>query len=144
MVAYSLGFSIWASVSPALQRPDWDAAAGALGEPARPRAMVTWTLGEASLRYYLSTGSVQVRAGDGFRWWVGEIDFISDGPAPPPPRRLVGSGFRQTGYERVGRLYVRRYAVPGPGLEPLRLRMLPRAELGFRSNGVLLDGIGPP
>ncbi|MGH2973955.1 MAG: hypothetical protein ACRDLL_03695, partial [Solirubrobacterales bacterium] len=142
--ACSLGFSIWASVSPALQRPDWDAVAAAIGEPARPRAMVTWTLGEASLRYYLSTGSVQVRAADGFRWWVGELDFISDGPAPPPPRRVVGSGFRQIGYERVGRLYVRRYVVPGPGLEPLRLRRLPWAELGFRSNGVLLDGIGPP
>ncbi|MFP5389448.1 MAG: glycosyltransferase family 39 protein, partial [Thermoleophilia bacterium] len=33
LVAYSLGFSIWASVSPALQRPDWDQVAGALGEP---------------------------------------------------------------------------------------------------------------
>jgi mannosyltransferase len=143
-VACSLGFSIWASVSPALQRPDWGAVATAIGEPARPRAMVTWTLGEASLRYYLSTGSVQVRATDGFRWWVGELDFISDGPAPSPPRRVLGPGFRQAGYERVGRLYVRHYVVPGPGLEPLRLRWLPRAELGFRSNGVLLDGIGPP
>jgi mannosyltransferase len=143
-MACSLSFSIWASVSPALQRPDWDAVAAALGEPARPRAMVTWTLGEASLRYYLSTGSIQVRSDEGFRWWVGEIDFVSDGPAPPPPRRLFGSGFRQAGYERLGRLYVRRYAVPGANLEPLRLRMLPRAKLGFRSNGVLLDGIGPP
>jgi mannosyltransferase len=143
-VAYSLGFSIWASVSPALQRPDWDAVAASIGEPSRPRAMVTWTLGEASLRYYLSTGSIQVRAGDGFRWWVGEIDFISDGPASPPPQWIVGPGFRQIGYQRVGRLYVRRYAVLGPGLEPLRLRTLPRAQLGFKSNGVLLDGISPP
>ena len=29
-------------------------------------------------------------------WWVGEIDFISDGPAPPPPRRLFGPGFRRS------------------------------------------------
>ena len=29
LVAYSLGFCIWASVSPALQRPDWDAVGGA-------------------------------------------------------------------------------------------------------------------
>jgi 4-amino-4-deoxy-L-arabinose transferase-like glycosyltransferase len=144
LVVYSLGFSIWASVSPALQRPDWDAVAAAIGEPQRPRAMVTWTLGEASLRYYLSTGSVQVGADEGFEWGVGEIDFISDGPAPPPPRRILGPGFREAGYRRVGRLYVRRYAVPGPGLEPLRLRTLPRAGLGFRSNGVLLDGVSPP
>ena len=31
-----------------------------LGEPQAPRAIVTWTLGEASLRYYLSTGAFQV------------------------------------------------------------------------------------
>jgi mannosyltransferase len=143
LVAYSLGFSIWASVSPALQRPDWDAVAAELGEPTVPRAMVTWTLGEASLRYYLSTGSFQVRAADGFDWWVGEVDLISDGPAPPPARRLLGPGLRQVGYEKVGRLYVRRFVVSGPGLVRLRLGLLQKAELGFRSNGVLLDGIGP-
>jgi mannosyltransferase len=143
LVAYSLGFSIWASVSPALQRPDWDSVAAAIGEPTVPRAMVTWTLGEASLRYYLSTGSVQVQPSDGFRWWVGEIDFISDGKAPPPPTHLLGPGFREVGYERVGRLYVRRFATPGPELRPLRLRTIRNAQLGFRSNGVLLDGIGP-
>ncbi len=144
LIAYSLGFSIWASASPQLQRPDWEAVAGAIDEPSRPRAMVTWTLGEASLRYYLSTGSVQVRAAEGFDWWVGEIDFISDGPAPPPPRQVLGLGFREASYEKVGRLFVRRYVVPGPGLEPLRLRPLRKARLGFRSNGVLIDGVGSP
>jgi len=143
LVAYSLGFTIWASASPQLQRPDWSAVASAIGEPSRPRAMVTWTLGKAPLRYYLGTGSVQVGADEGFHWLIGEVDFISDGPAPPPPRRALGPGFRQAGYEKVGRLYVRRYVVAGPGLEPLRLRALPRAELGFRSNGVLIDGVEP-
>jgi mannosyltransferase len=143
LVVYSLAFSAWASLSPALQRPDWDAAASTLGEPARPRAMVTWTLGAASLRYYLSTGSFQVQPSDGFDWLVGEVDFISDGPAPPPPQRLLGPGFRQVGYERVGRLYIQRYALPGPGLVRLRLGIVRDAELGFRTNGVLLDGIGP-
>jgi len=143
LVAYSLGFSIWASLSPALQRPDWDAVAGAIGEPATPRAMVTWTLGEASLRYYLSTGSFQVHPSEGFDWSVGEVDFISDGPAPPPPARLFGPGFREVGYEKVGRLYMRHFVTPGPELRPLRLRTIRDAELGFRTNGVLLDGIGP-
>jgi mannosyltransferase len=142
LVAYSLGFSIWASVSPALQRPNWHSVADAIGEPSVPRAMVTWTLGEASLRYYLSTGSIQAQPSDGFRWWVGEIDFISNGKAPAPPARLVGPGFREVGYERVGRLYVRRFATPGPELRPLRLRTIRGAQLGFRTNGVLLDGIG--
>jgi 4-amino-4-deoxy-L-arabinose transferase-like glycosyltransferase len=143
LVAYSLGFSAWASLSPALQRPDWSAVASAIGEPTVPRAMVTWTLGEASLRYYLSTGSIQVQPSDGFQWWVGEVDFISDGPAAPPPAELLGPGFHQAGYEKVGRLYVRSYAHLAPGLAPLRLRTIRDAKLGFRSNGVLLDGISP-
>jgi mannosyltransferase len=143
LIAYSLGFTLWASLSPALQRPDWDAVAAEIGEPTVPRATVTWTLGEASLRYYLSSGSFQVQPSDGFDWWVGEIDFVSDGPAPPPPRRLFGPGFREVGYGKVGRLYVRRFATPGPGLRPLQLRTIRDARLGFRTNGVLLDGIGP-
>jgi len=144
LVVYSLGFSVWASLSPALQRPDWDAVAADLGEPTVPRATVTWTLGEASLRYYLSTGAFQVQPSEGYDWQVGEIDFVSDGPAPPPPPRLLGPGFRQVGYEKAGRLYLRRFATPGPELKPLRLGIVRDADLGFRTNGVLLDGIGPP
>jgi hypothetical protein len=144
LVAFSLGFSIWASASPGLQRPDWDAVAARLGEPNAPRAMVTWTLGEASLRYYLSTGSFQVLPSDGYKWLVGEVDFISDGPAPPLAARRLLPGFRQVGYERAGRLYIRSYETPGPGLAPLLMRRVRDAQLNFRTNGILLDGIGPP
>ena len=133
----------WASLSPSFQRPDWDAVAARLGEPAAPRAIVTWILGEAPLRYYLSSGSFQVSSADGLGWLAHEIDLVSDGPAPPLPRRLLGPGFRPAGYEQVGRLYVRRYALSGPGLAPLRMRALQSAPLGFPNNGVLLDGIGP-
>jgi mannosyltransferase len=143
LAVYSLGFSILASASPSLQRPDWQGVAGALGEPDAPRATITWTLGEASLRYYLSTGSFQVRSSEGFAWNVHEIDFVSEGPAPPVPRRLLGPGLRQVGYGRAGNLWVRRYAMPGPELTHLRLHSIRGADLGFRSNGVLLDGIGP-
>jgi uncharacterized membrane protein len=143
LVAYSLAFSVGASLSPALQRPDWSAVATALGEPRQPRAMVTWTLGEASLRYYLPSGSLQGQPSDGFDWLVGEVDFISNGPAPPPPARLLGRGFDEVGYEQVGRFYIRRYDHRGPGLAPLRLRAVRAADLDFHSNGVLLDGIGP-
>jgi mannosyltransferase len=143
LVAYSLGFSLWASFSTALHRPAWDAVAARLGEPEAPRATVLWTLGAASLRYYLSTGSFQAQPSEGYAWNVHEVDFVSDGPAPPVPAGLLGPRFRQIGYERVGRLHVRRYALPGPDLAHLRLRKVRRAELNFRSNGVLLDGIGP-
>jgi mannosyltransferase len=143
LVVYSLGFSIWASVSPGLQRPAWDSVAAHLGEPEAPRAMVLWTLGAASLRYYLSTGSFQAHPSEGYVWDVHEVDFVSDGPAAPVPAKLLGPRFRQAGYEQVGRLYVRRYALPGPDLAHLPLRRIRSAVLNFRSNSVLLDGIGP-
>jgi 4-amino-4-deoxy-L-arabinose transferase-like glycosyltransferase len=144
LVAYSLGFCVWVSASPAWQRPDWDTVAARLGPPAAPRAIVLWTLGAASLRYYLSTGSFQAEPSDGFAWSVHEVDFVSDGPAPPAPAGSLGPRFRQTGYEQAGRLYIRRYALPGPDLAHLRLARVREADLNFRSNGVLLDGIGPP
>jgi hypothetical protein len=143
LFAYSLGFSIAAGVSPALQRPDWEAVAERLGEPEAPRAMVTWTLGQASLRYYLSTGSFQVSPGDGYSWFAQEVDFISDGPSPPVGPELLGPRFRQIGYERAGRLHIRRYALPADDLARLRLRAVDDAELNFRTNSALLDGIGP-
>jgi uncharacterized membrane protein len=143
LFASSLAFCVLASVSPGLQRPDWDDVAAHLGEPSAPRAMVTWWLGEASLRYYLDTGAIQVFPDEDYDWLVHEVDFVSDGPAPPVPAHLLGPGFRQTGYEKAGRLYIRSYALPGPRLARLRLHKLQRAELNFRSNGVLLDGIGP-
>lgn len=143
LAAYSLGFSVWTNFSTALQRPDWDLIAARIGEPRAPRAIATWALGEASLRYYLSTGAIQVVPSEGYEWSVHEIDLISDGYAPPPPQRLLGPAFVQTSFVDTGRLQIRRYAVPGPGLAPLRLNLLRRAELNFRTNGVLLDGIGP-
>jgi mannosyltransferase len=141
---YSLGFCVATSFVSSLQRPDWDAVAAEIGEPEAPRAMVSWTLGHASLRYYLSTGSFQARPSEGFAWYVHEVDFISDGEAPPAPRDLLGPRFRQVGYERSGRLHLRRYALPGDDLARLRLKRVRSADTNFRSNGVLLDGIGAP
>ncbi len=143
LFAYSLGFTVLADTSPSLQRVDWKSVAARLGEPRAPRAMVSWTLGQASLRHYLSTGSFQVRASEEFPWYVHEIDFISDGDAPPVPRRLLGPGFIAAGYESVGPLRIRRYALPGPDVARLRLRQVDDASLNFGSNTVLLDGIGP-
>jgi len=143
LLAYSLGFCVWASFSPDLQRPDWDVVAAKIGEPTAPRATVTWALGEASLRYYLSTGAIQVTPADGYDWLVHEVDFVSDGKVAPPPARLLGPGFRETSREDAGRLYIRHFELPGPGLAPLRLRELRGAQLNFRNNGVLLDGVGP-
>jgi 4-amino-4-deoxy-L-arabinose transferase-like glycosyltransferase len=143
LLAYSLGFTVLAGTSPSLQRVNWESVADRLGEPRAPRAIVTWTLGQASLRHYLSTGSFQVRASEEFPWYVHEIEFISDGDAPPVPRRLLGPGFTAVAYESVGALRIRRYALPGPDVARLRLRKVDDARLNFGSNTVLLDGIGP-
>jgi mannosyltransferase len=152
LLAYSFGFCVWASTSPDLQRPDWEAVAEHLGEPDGPRATVTWVIGEAPLRYYLedgatqsksSEGAIQLKASEGYDWLVREVNFVSIGQAPPPPRRLLGPRFREVGYEKVGELFIRRYRVPGPELVPLRLRALRSAQTNFRNNGVLLDGVGP-
>jgi mannosyltransferase len=143
LLAYSLGFCIWASLAPDLQRPDWRAVADRLGEPHAPRATVTWTLGEAPLRYYLSTGAIQVRAVEEYGWLVHEIALVSQGEVPPPPRHMLGPGFRETGGEDVGPLFIRHFSLAGPGLAPLRLRRLHHADLDFRNVGVLLDGVGP-
>ncbi|HSS32550.1 MAG TPA: glycosyltransferase family 39 protein [Solirubrobacterales bacterium] len=149
LLIYSFGFSIAVSVLPQFQRPDWDAVASQLGAPEgpqgapTPRAMVTWTLGEAPLRYYLSTGSFQVRASERLPWRVHEIDLISQGDAPRPGRDVLGPGFRLSGSEGAGSLLIRHYTVPGPGLAPLPLRRLRQVDLNFRTTGVLLDGIGP-
>jgi mannosyltransferase len=143
LLVYSLGFSVWASTDPDLQRPDWEAVAEHLGEPDGPRATVTWVIGEAPLRYYLSTGAIQLKAAEGYDWLVREITFVSMGEAPPAARRLLGPRFRQTAHEKVGELFIRRYRAQGPELAPLRLRDLRFAETNFRNNGVLLDGVGP-
>ncbi|MBA3867037.1 MAG: glycosyltransferase family 39 protein [Solirubrobacterales bacterium] len=143
LLAYSLGFCLWVSTSPELQRPNWDAVASRLGEPQAPRAMVTWTLGEAPLRHYLSTGSFQVRASEQYPWLVHEVDFVSQGFAPRPPHKLLGPGFHESAHEGAGALFIRRYVLPGRRLAPLRLRLLRRARLNFRTTGVLLDGVGP-
>jgi 4-amino-4-deoxy-L-arabinose transferase-like glycosyltransferase len=143
LLVYSLGFCIWANASPNLQRPDWGGVAEHLGEAESPRAMVLWTLGKGPLRYYLADGAIQLRSSEGYDWLVREIDFVSDEQAPPPPRRLLGPGFREFADEDLGRLFIRRYRFAGPGLAPLRLGAVRGAQLGWRTNGVLLDGVGP-
>ena len=105
--------------------------------------MVTWTLGEASLRYYLSTGSFQVLPSDGYDWFVGEVDFVSDGPAPPLAARRSLPGFRQIAYERVGRLYIRSYEPPARTWPPCSCAESATPSSTSAATACLLDGIGP-
>jgi mannosyltransferase len=143
LLVYSFAFCVWVSLSPQLQRPDWSAVASRLGEPQQPRATITWTLGEAPLRYYLSTGAYQVRAAEKFDWLVHEVNVVSQGKAPRLSRQALGPAFRESAHEDAGPLFIRRYRLPGLGLAPLRLRQLRHADLNFRTTGVLIDGVGP-
>jgi mannosyltransferase len=143
LIAYSAAFSVWVSVSPDLQRANWDSVAGRLGEPAQPRATVTWTIGEAPLSYYLPTPAIQVRHVEGYDWLLHEVDFVSQGNVPRPAPNVLGPAFREAGSEKAGSLLIQRYAVPGRGLAPVHLGTLRRVPLNFRTTGVLLDGIGP-
>ncbi len=143
LAVYSLGFCIWASASQSLQRPDWDGVAARIGEPHGPRATVLWSLGEAPLRFYLSTGAFQVKAIERYSWLVHEIDFVSDGEVAAPPPRLLGPRFELKRTWDTGRLQIRRYVVDGPGLARLPLRAARDYPLNWRNNGVLIDGVGP-
>jgi hypothetical protein len=84
-----------------------------------------------------------VRASEGNPWFIHEVDFISDGKAPPLGPQVLGPRFRERGAYLAGRLFVRRYSLPGPSLAKLQLRKLREPDLKFRTTGILLDGIGP-
>ena len=72
-----------------------------LGEPAAPRATVTWTLGEAPLRYYLSTGAIQVRAPKATTGWCTKSTSSPRARRRRRRRACSGPGFRETA--RAGR-----------------------------------------
>ncbi|MFN8160668.1 MAG: glycosyltransferase family 39 protein [Solirubrobacterales bacterium] len=140
LLAYSLGFTVWASFDSSLQRPDWRGVAHRLGEPREPRALVTWVLGAAPLRYYLPSSPFQVEP-RGERWYVHEVDLVSKGPLRSRPAG-IGPQFRRAGSTPFGRLVITRFRAPG--LAHLGVRALKEADLGFPNSRVLLDGIGPP
>src|SRR5690606_20785127 len=85
LLAHSLGFCLYASFSPDLQRPDWGAVASRLGEADAPRATVTWTLGLAPLRYELDDDAFMIKPAERLNWAARELVFVSEGVAPPPP-----------------------------------------------------------
>ena len=105
-----------------------------------PRAMVTWLLGAGVLRHYLSTGSFQV-VPEGERWFIGEVDLISDGAAPPGARPASVRASAAPGRGPWGAS--RSPATRRPGLPGSRCASSTNAPIGFRNARVLMDGIGP-
>ncbi len=84
VAVYSLGFCVWASVSPALQRPDWDAVAAEPGRTGRAARDGHLDARRGIAALYLSTGAFQVAATDGYGWrWARS----TSSPAARRPRR---------------------------------------------------------
>ena len=66
-----------------------------------PRATVTWTLGEAPLRYYLSTGAIQVRGERRLRLARARSRLrLRRARAAAAAGGLLGPGFREAGRRR--------------------------------------------
>jgi mannosyltransferase len=139
LVVYWLGFWVATGFTSSLQRPPYRSVAIELGEPDGPRATVTWLLGMAPLRHYLGTHAIQADP-EGETWFVHEIEIVSSGATLAASWRPA-AGFQPAGTTTVGRLRITRYVTKG--LRYLPVRALQDADTGFRSNRVLLDGIGP-
>lgn len=139
IVAYSLGFWVATGFTSSLQKPPYRSVAIELGEPDAPRAIVTWLLGTGTLKHYLGTHAAQA-VPEGQTWFVHEIAVVSQGVELPRDWRLA-PGFHRTEVDGVGRLRITRYTTDG--LLHLPVRALQKADIGFRRNRVLLDGIGP-
>ncbi|MBS1887667.1 MAG: glycosyltransferase family 39 protein [Actinobacteria bacterium] len=134
LCSYWLAFDVYVTQTPNLQRPDWNAAAKALGPARSPRAIVTWRLAGDPLRWYL---------GDGAMHWFGgperirEVDLVGKKVVAEQPAKLPAV-FRPAGVVRMGRVTIVRYVAPHPVM--LRLKQLSRQVTGFHATNVVLDG----
>jgi mannosyltransferase len=136
LCAYWLAFDIHVTQTPNLQRPDYRAAAKALGPPRVPRAIVSWRLAGDPLRWYLDDGAM--------RWYGGgekvrEVDLVgkrevAEGVANLPPV------FRPAGVVRMDRLTIARYVSPRPVM--LWKHELDALRIGYLADTIVLDG--PP
>jgi mannosyltransferase len=140
LVTYWLAFDLHVDQTQALQRPDWGSVVEALGPAREPRAIVTWTLGEAPLRLYLHDGSERLGPGKG-PVTVREIDTVTEAGKVLARSRLPHAFYRGE-VIHLGRLDVSRYyAVRPVTLGRDALRDLPT---GFESNGVIVGGFTKP
>ena len=116
-----------------------------LGEPTAPRAMVTWTLARPRCATTSRPASFQVRPPKASTGCVARNRLRLRRPgAAAAGRACSARASAKSATRQVGRALrpPLRAARPGPGAAaPARARATP--QLDFRTNGVLLDGIGP-
>jgi mannosyltransferase len=136
LCSYWLAFDVYVTQTPNLQRPDYRAAAKALGPARVPRAIVSWRLAGDPLRWYLGDGAM--------RWFGGgervrEVDLVgkrtvAEGAANLPP------AFRPAGVVRMDRLTIARYVAPRPTM--IWKHELDALRIGYLTDTIVLDG--PP
>jgi mannosyltransferase len=144
LCAYWLGFAVYVTQTPNLQRPDFRVAAQDLGAPRDRRAIVGWRLAADPIRWYLPGKAIQIWGGERR---VREVDVLSKPRVAGAAASLLPS-FRAVETARVDRLTLTRYLAPRPvEIDAKELRRLPT---GFGANGVVIDrpppggGAAPP
>ncbi|HVC07530.1 MAG TPA: glycosyltransferase family 39 protein [Solirubrobacterales bacterium] len=134
LIAYWIAFDVYVTQTPSLQRPDLRKLAQELGQPVRPRAVVTWKLSAAPVEFYVSDGGQPLFQGTvplrevaviGKPWAAGR-------PVPLPP------AFHPVERLRFNRLVLTRYLAAQP--QPLHYELLHKIPTGFRRNAVVIDG----
>jgi mannosyltransferase len=136
LCAYWLAFDVYVTQTPNLQRPDYRGAAGALGPPRVPRAIVSWRLAGDPLRWYLADGAM--------RWYGGseavrEVDVVGKRTVAERPANLPPE-FHSAGVVRMDRLTIARYISSRPVL--LSMHQLDALKTGYGADTIVLDG--PP
>jgi hypothetical protein len=134
LCAYWLAFDVYVARTPNLQRPDFRDVTERLGEPTRPRAIVTWTLAADGVQFYLGHPSQRKYRG---KLPIREVDVISKAVVVGRPPNLPPA-FRPVERVRLERLTLTRYMASGIHRVPtLALR---NARTGFGRNAVIVDG----
>jgi mannosyltransferase len=135
LCAYWLAFDVYVARTPNLQRPDFREVTERLGAPARPRAIVTWTLAADGVQFYLGHPSRRKYRG---KLPIREVDVISKAVVVGRPPNLPPA-FRPVERLRLERLTLTRYMARRTHRVPtLALR---DARTGFGRNAVIVDGI---
>jgi 4-amino-4-deoxy-L-arabinose transferase-like glycosyltransferase len=134
LCAYWIAFGVHVAQTPNLQRPDFRAIVDQLGQPDRPRAIVTWKLAADGVRFYLYDHAERVYSGD---WPVREIDVISKSLEG---REVTGVPrvFHPIARVRFERLTLTRYMAHR--IHEIPFYALKRIHTGFGFNAVVVDG----
>jgi mannosyltransferase len=131
---YWVGFDVYVTRKPNLQRPDLRALSQEIGPASVPRAIVSWKLAADPIRWYLPGRVPRMYGG---RERVREVDVVSKPSAARRPASLNRS-FREVERFRLDRLTLTRYVSRKP--MEVSFPQLAALHTGFGDNAVVLNG----